>query len=243
MTTPATPSAPKPAGDHRNLVAVDEHYVALTMEDRLHIFWQKNSGSVTALLVVVLLGILAKGIWEYMAAQKEQDLQRDYAAALTSEKLRAFAGAHPDHVLAGIARLRLADEAYAAGKSADAMASYEQAIPILTGPLASRAKLGVAMAKIQSGRTADGEAALKQLAADANEPKATRAEANYQLASLAGSAGRAADVKKYTDQVMQLYPTSQVWIQRVVMLQASTTAAEPAADGVTPAVKLPAPGK
>ena len=61
MTTPATPSAPKSAGDDRNLVAVDEHYVALTFEDRLRIFWQKNGKSVIALVVIVLLAILAKG--------------------------------------------------------------------------------------------------------------------------------------------------------------------------------------
>src|SRR5471032_1018138 len=49
MTTPATPSSPKPAGDDRNLVAVDENYVAMSFEDKLQIFWKKNGTGVLAL--------------------------------------------------------------------------------------------------------------------------------------------------------------------------------------------------
>ena len=243
MTTPATPSAPKSSGDDRNFVAVDETYTVLTFEDRLRIFWQKNGKSVITLLIVILVGIVAKGGWEYLQAQKEQDLQREYAAAGTPEKLKAFAAAHAGHSLAGIARLRLADDAYAAGQSADAISGYEEALAALkTGPLASRAKLGLAMAKLQAGKTADGEAALKQLAADTAEGKGVRVEANYHLASLASTAGKADDVKKYSEQILQLDPNSP-WTQRVFMLRASLPAAESAPMGITPAVTLPGLGK
>ncbi len=242
MTKPTAPSAPKSAGDDRNLVAVDENYVALTFEDRLRIFWKKNGKSVLALVVLVLLAIVAKGAWDYRAAQKEVELQQDYAAATTPAQLKTFAAAHPGHVLAGIARLRLADEDYAAGKSTEAIYGYEDAIPALqTGPLASRARLGLAMAKLQGGKTAEGEAALKQLASDATETKGVRVEANYQLASLASVAGRSDDVKKYSDQVMAIDPTSP-WLQRTLLLRASQPLAA-APVSTTPAVKFPAPGK
>ena len=243
MTTPATPSAPNKTGDDRNLVAVDENYVALTFEDRLHIYWRKNGRSVVAFIVVVLLAILAKGAWEYLDAQKELEIQRAYAAASTTDQLKAFAAAHAGHLLTGVAQLRLADEAYAAGRSADTISGYEAALAtIKSGPLASRARLGLAMARIQSGKTPDGEAALRQLAADAAEAKGTRVEAAYQLASLASVAGKPDDVRKYSDQVMQLDPTSP-WTQRVMMLRASLPATEVAPVGATPAVKFPAPGK
>lgn len=242
MTKPATPSASKPARDDRNLVAVDENYVALTFEDRLRIFWQKNGKTVTALIVVVLLAILAKGGWDYLAAQKEQELGREYATASTPEQLKAFAAAHADHLLAGIARLRLADGDYAAGRSSEAIYGYEDAIrAIKSGPLASRARLGLAMAKVQSGKTSEGEAALKQLASDASEAKSTRVEAAYQLASLANSAGKPDDVRKYSDQVTQIDPASP-WLQRVLMLRASLPAAPAPADA-TSGVKFPVPGK
>ncbi len=242
MTTPTTPSAPKSAGSDRNLVAVDEHYVALTLEDRLRIFWQKNGKSVVALVVILLLAILAKGAWDYRAAQKEVELQQDYSAAATPVQLKAFAAAHPGHVLAGVARLRLADDDYAAGKSTEAVYGYEDALSTLkTGPLASRARLGLAMAKLQDGKAAEGEAGLKQLASDETEPKAIRVEAAYQLASLASVAGKSDDVRKYSDQVMSIDPTSP-WLQRALMLRATQpVAATPA--GAVPAVKFPAPGK
>ena len=243
MTTPATPSAPKFAGDDRNLVAVDEHYVALTLEDRLRIFWQKNGKSVLALVVLVLLAIVAKGAWDYRAAQKDVELQAAYGAATTPDQLKAFASAHPGHMLAGIARLRVADDDYAAGKSTEAIYGYEDAVSTLkSGPLASRAKLGLAMAKLQGGKSADGESALKQLASDATEIKAIRVEAAYQLASLANVAGRSDDVKKYSDQVMQIDPTSP-WLQRALMLRMSQPSSPAAPAGATPAVKFPAPGK
>src|ERR1043165_4126214 len=128
MPTPATPPGSKPAADGRNLVNVDENYVALTFEDRLRIYWQKNGKSVIALVVIVLLGILAKGAWDYRMAQRELDVQREFAAATTSAQLKAFATAHPGHSLAGVARLRIADEDYAAGRSTEAVYGYEDAI-------------------------------------------------------------------------------------------------------------------
>lgn len=243
MPNPTTPSAPKSAGDGRNLVNVDENYVALTFEDRLRIYWQKNGKSVIALVVIALLGILAKGAWDYRTAQRELDVQHEYAAATTTAQLKAFVTAHSGHLLAGVARLRLADEDYAAGKSTEAIYGYEDTLLALkTGPLASRARLGLAMAKLQGGKAAEGEAALKQLAADPAEAKGTRVEAAYQLASLASVSGRADDVKKYSDQVMALDPSSP-WLQRALMLRANLPVTATAPATTTPAVKFPAPGK
>ena len=242
MTTPNTPSAPKSVGVDRNLVAVDENYVALTFEDRLRIFWQKNGKSVIALGVIVLVAIVAKGAWDYRAAQKEVELQQAYSAATTPAQLKAFAAANPGHVLAGLARLRLADDDYAAGKSTEAIYGYEDAIPALkTGPLASRARLGLAMAQLQVGKTVEGEAGLKQLASDATESKSIRVEANYQLASLASVAGKSDDVKKYSEQVMAIDATSP-WLQRALLLRASQPVAATSV-GPVPAVKFPATGK
>jgi hypothetical protein len=247
MPKPATPSALKSTSDDRNVVAVDENYTALTLDDRLRIFWQKNGKSIVALVVIVLLAVLGKGLWDYRTAQKELELQRTYGSATTPEQVKAFASGHSGHMLAGIARLRVADEDYAAGKSSEAIYGYEDAASALkTGPLASRARLGLAMAKIQGGKAADGEAALKQLAANPSETKNCRVEAAYQLASLASAAGRADDVKKYTEQIMQIDAMSP-WLQRTMMLRGASLDLSPTAGAApgnpTPAVKLPSMGK
>lgn len=244
MTTPATPSAPKPAGDDRKLVAVDESYLAPTFEDKLQLFWKNNGSAVLSLCGLVFVGILAKGGWDYLQTQKELEVEKSYASATTSEQLKTFAAANAEHSLAGVAQLRLADEAYAAGKSADAIAGYDKAFAtIKTGPLAARAQLGRALAKVQSGKTAEAITELKQLAGDAGQFKGLRAEAAYHLTSLAAEAANAADVQKYSDQLMQLDPSGP-WTQRALMLRASVPAA-PAAPAKTDApaagalIKLP----
>ncbi len=245
MTTPATPSAPKPAGDDRNLVVVDAS-TASSFEDKLHLFWKGNGTAVMTLIGLVIVGIIAKGGWDYLAAQKELDVEKAYAAATTPAARQAFIAAHPDHALAGIGQLALADEAYNAGKPADALAGYEKAATIIkTGPLAARAKLGRALAKIQSGKAADGVADLKQLAADTAQFKGIRVEANYQLASLASDANNGAEVQKYADALMAIDPASP-WTQRALALRAMYPVAAPAAanGAAAPAaglqVKLPA---
>lgn len=241
MSTPANPSNSKPAGDDRNLVAVDENYAALTFEDRAHRFWQNNQTWILAACVAVIVGLLAKGGWDYLARQRELDVERAYAVATTPEQLKAFAAAHEGHSLAGLAQLRVADDSYTAGKYADALAAYEKALPALTGsPFAARAQLGRAMAKVLSGKAAEGSGELKQLAADANQLAAVRAEATYNLASLAAEAGNAADVQKYTDQIMQIDPSSP-WAQRGMMLRASLAAAPAATNsGPTPGAPVAA---
>ncbi len=118
--------------------------------------------AVIAVCVVALLAVAAKGGWELYTAQREKSIAADYMAATTSEKLHDFAHEHQGSTLAGVAHLRLADEEYAAGKYADALADYVMAADALAAtPFAGRAQLGQAICKIQSGRTADGEAQLK----------------------------------------------------------------------------------
>jgi hypothetical protein len=238
MSPSATPSTPNPAGDDRNLVAVDAT-TALSFEDKLHLFWKKNRTMVLGFCVVVLLAIIGKGAWEYMARQKHLEVEKAYAAATTTEQLKTFVSQHADHPLGGVAQLRIADEAYTAGKSADAIAGYDKAISILKrGPLAARAKLGRALAKAQAGNVAEASTELKQIADDASQFKAMRTEAAYHLTSLAVGAGNAAEAQKYVDQLNQIDPMG-AWAQRALMLRA-TLPATPAPATAAPA-ETPAP--
>ena len=255
MSKSATPSSPSPAGDDRNLVPVDATS-ALTFEDKLQLFWNKNRPLVLGFCLAVVLAILAKGAWDYFARQKEREIGSAYAAATSTEQLKAFSAEHPDHPLGGIAQLRIADEAYAAGKSAEAISGYEKAIGMLEeGPLAARAKLGRAVAKAQAGHAAEAMTELKQIADDPSRFKAIRAEAAYHLTSLAVGEGNAAEAQKYVDQLNQIDPMG-AWAQRAIMLRSTlpdTPAPAPApSDPSTPAageqkeepsVKLNLPGK
>lgn len=244
MTTPATPSTPKTAGDDRNLVAVDAT-PAVSFEDQLQVFWKKNRTAVIALCGLIVVGIVAKGAWDYLARQKEVEVGNAYAAALTTEQLKSFVAAHGGHVLAGIAQMRIADEAYTDGKSADAIALYDKALVTLKdGPLAARAKLGRALARVQAGKGSEAAADLKQIADDTKQPKAVRSEAAYHLTGLAVEAGNAVDAQKHIDQLVQLDPMGP-WTQRATALKAMIPAAPAAAKSAeaAPSVQLKIPAK
>jgi hypothetical protein len=255
MSTPATPSSPTPAGDDRNLVPVDAT-TALSFDEKLQLFWEKRRGLIFALCGLAILAILAKGGYEYLQRQKHADVQKAYAAATTTEQLKSFVAAQGDHPLSAVAQIRIADEAYTAGKSADAIAGYDKVLTILKdGPLAARAKLGRAIAKVQAGKASEATTELKSLADDTNQVKAVRAEAAYHLTSLAVEARNVADAQKYSDQLMQIDPTSQ-WTQRGLSLRASLPApaapasaaagsvdAAPKKDESGPSVQVKVPGK
>ena len=192
MTSPANPSGQSKSGDDRNLVRLDDT-TAVTTSDQLQVWWEKNRKLVLGLCAAGLIVVIGKLGWDYASHQREMGIEADYAKATTSEQLKAFAAAHPDHSLAGLAQIQVADEAFNAGKAADALAGYEKAIAVLkTGPLATPARLGRDVAQIKTGKAAEASSDLKQIAADAGLPTAARAEANYHLANLAAAAGNSA---------------------------------------------------
>jgi hypothetical protein len=244
MSTPENPGQSKTA-DAPNLVPADA--AGLSFEQTLHNFWKQYGRLVVAGCVVVLLAILGQGVLDYMAAQKEAEVRRAYAAANTPEKLKAFAAAQSGHLLAGVASLQLADEAYAAGRGAEAVGLYESVAKLLADtPLAGRVKLGRAMALLQAGRTAEAETALQELADLATASVAFRAEAAYHLATRAQTAGRTEQVRKLSDQIMQMDPSSP-WAQRALLLgagQSLPSAPDAAADepAAGPVIKLNLPG-
>jgi hypothetical protein len=244
MSTPANPSAPTPAGKDPNLERPEDIALAPSFEDRLRLFWQRNSTAVTGLLVVILLAIAAKGGWEYLQAEREKEIGQAYAAATTPAQLKTFAETYPKHMLAAAAQLRMADQAYSDAKYSDAASLYETVAQGIEVPaLASRARFGLAASKLQAGQTSEGETALKAFVNDANEVKAFRASAAYLLASHSLASGRPDEVKTYAELLMQIDPASP-WMQRVMMLSASlpaTASAAPAAAG--PTITLPGAGK
>ncbi len=231
MPTPALPSDNRPPGEAAALVNPDEVLVG---------FWEKNRQTIVAACLIVLAAIVGKGGWDYVSSQKEEATEREYAEATTPERLRTFVEAHPSHMLAGLAELRVADASYQAGQTADALAGYEKAAAVLkTGILAARAQLGLAITKLQSGQTADGEAGLRQLAGDAGLPQSIRAEATYHLASLAADAGRADEVQRLSTQLMQIDPASP-WAQQAFALQARLPFPAKAAAPASGAIAFPA---
>lgn len=227
-TTPprATDSA---SGDDRNLVKIDENYLAPTFEDRLRLFWEKNSRSVLAVILVVLAVIAIRGGYALYDSHRHKAIAADYAAATGDDQLKAFVAANEGHVLGGLAQLRLADQAYAAGRYADARGAYEKAAGILRqDAFGHRARLGAAVSALLAGDTAGGATALKDIAADASLGPIVRSEAAYHLASLAAEAGDSAEAVRFIEQATVIDPDGQ-WADRASLLRATLPAAAAAA--------------
>ncbi len=223
-----------PAGDDRNLITVDENYLAPSFEDRLNIFWEKHSRTVITVIALIVAGILAKGAFSYFAAQRELKIAAEYAAASDTAQLQTFAKSYPVSPLAGVAHLRLADEAYAAGSFSVAQVDYSAAANILgENPLAVRARLGAAMSLLQAG-DAGAVAALQALADDTKIPGGIRAEAAYHLAVKARDAAQFADATRWTDLVLST-DSSGFWGQRAMQIRESLPLTEPAKTETAPA--------
>jgi len=235
------PASSASAGDDRNLVPVDENYLAPTFEDRLRLFWAKNSRSVLVACALVLVVILGKGAYEFLAAQREKSIAAEYAAATSDDQLKAFIASHGNHTLGGLAQLGLADKAYSAGNYADARTAYERAAAILkTGSFGQRARLGAAVSAVQAGIASEGEAALKLISADLTLDKLIRSEAAYHLAALSSQAGNAAEAIRLIEQTTAIDPDGH-WADRASMLRgtlpATPVATEKAAEAA-PSVKF-----
>lgn len=213
--------------------------------ETLQLFWLKNRNVILTCTAVILLGILARGGWAYYAEMHEKSIAADFtAAAVSSEKLKAFAAANEGHSLSGVAYLQLADEAFASSKFADAIAFYTKAGAALKGSiLVGRAELGLAMSQLHSGKAVEAQAALRLIANDANQFKGYRAEACYHLLTLVSEAGKTEDAAKLCDQVMQIDATG-LWAQRAMMIRATLPVSnEPAVKAEIAAPKLNVPGK
>lgn len=184
-------------------------------------FWEKNRTLILVVLGAALLAIIGREGWQYLAHQRDLGVQADYAKVSDRpEQLAAFAAAHGDHPLGGVALLRLADARYAAGDFRQAGENYKKALATLKQPaLLGRARVGAAVSQVSGGDTAGGETALKSISTDTTLPKNIRAEAYYHLATLAKDAGNTAEVTRLVAEIGKVDPVS-VWAQRATSLVA-----------------------
>jgi hypothetical protein len=243
MSTPLEPVDP---AEPKKIDPIDN------LTENLQLFWFKYQNAIYAVVVVILLAIIGKGVWDWNKERVETAIGAEYAAAgASTDKLRAFVTAHEGHTLSGVALLRIADEAYSLAKYSDAAVAYDKALTALgSSPFAARARLGVAVSKLLAGNAAEGVTALRQLAEDATAFKGLRAEAASHLVAASVDAGKVEDAKKFCDLLLQI-DASGSWAQRALALRATlpedpapATPAAPAADDTKLELKLPiAPGK
>ena len=238
MSTPAQPS-PSPAGDNRPPAGSAATPVDFGFEARLTAFWEKYRGLIAGACVLVLLIIVGRAGWDWLQERRRQEQAAAYAAATDAAQLKSFASAHEGAALAGVAHLRLADEAYAGRRFGEAVAEYERALAALEETvLQSPVRLGLAMATLKNGQAEAGRTALEKLAEDESANAPVRAEAAYHLASLAKESGATADLTRFVELINTIEPNG-VWAQRGMMLRPTPAPETPATDDASSSIVFP----
>ncbi len=231
-----TPSTPP--GDDRNLVGTTEAAASTDLEEVVQQFWEKNRSLLMALAAVVLLAIVVRNGWSFYQTAKLESAREDFAMAEGDDALQAFADDNSGTGLAGVALLKIADNAYAENRFGDAVDAYDAAATELEGTVfADRIALGRAMALIKSGDASTGEAELRNLANRTDAAAAVRGEAVYHLAAVAMEADDLAGIEALAMQVDAFAPGT-TWAQRVTLMRAAAEAAA-GSDTEEPAEETP----
>lgn len=237
------------SGDDRNLVVVDENYLAPTFEDRVQLFWERHGRTVITALVVLVLFFAAKALFGVYASYRENAVRTAYAeAGDDASALRAFATANPAAALAGFAWTQIGDKAYEAQDYRAAADAYAAAVPLIKNdPVGARARMGHAVSLLKAG-DAGARPAFEVLANDTLYPASLRAEAAYHLAVIASEAGEGEAASRYLSLAISV-DTSGLWAQRATRLTGRLPAASAEAAPVvgssatssdeTPAVSFP----
>ena len=111
ITNPTLPEDQQ--ADERHLIDAGES-AAISIEDRIHLYWMENKGFITGCIAVLALLVIGFNGMRIYAAYAGQKVQAAYAAARASDSLADFARAYSNKPLGGVAALQVADSAYAA---------------------------------------------------------------------------------------------------------------------------------
>jgi len=151
-------------------------------EERFNEYWKKNGSSVFAAIAVGAVIVIGTQTWRHLQAKAELETRQEFGQAQSTEVLETFAQEHDDHSLAGLAYLKLANEAFERGEFQAAADDYRLAISHLGGtPLLGRATLGAAVSTLRAGDAAAGATALREILNNESFQPATRTEAGYLL--------------------------------------------------------------
>ena len=189
------------------------------MEERFNDFWKKNGVSVFGGIAVGAAIVIGIQLYQHLQQKKEDEIRAEFAAAATVEAKAAFASAHPDHQLAALAQLQIADSRYQEGEFEAAASLYADSAAVFADPtLVTRARLGQGISLLQAGTTDAGQAILEAVALDSSALDQTRGEAAYHLAVSYWEGGDKEKALETTEIVLQL-DSAPFWVYRANALK------------------------
>jgi len=188
------------------------------LEERFNDFWKNNGAGIFGGIAVGAVAVVGIQLFQYMGEQEEGSIREAFQAAQTMEAKATFIAENPDHQLAALAELQLADARFEEGAFAEAAGFYGSAAKDFIDPtLSSRALLGQGMSLIKGGDKEAGRAVLESVSLDPSALDQTRAEAAYHLAVSYWEDGNIEQVEEATNRVIEL--GSSIWSFRATSLR------------------------
>lgn len=190
------------------------------LEERFNDFIKQNGAALFGGLALAMVAVVGWQLFLYLGDRREAALKADYLALETMEARQAFAEAHDDKLLGGLAFLDLADAAYTEGAFERALAHYTRAAETLEATaFEGRAQLGAALTRFEQGASGRARAELQLIAETEAHLDDLRAEAAYHLAVIALEAGDTAEARQAIERV-QGFSESIFWLQQANALSA-----------------------
>ena len=188
------------------------------IEERFNDFWKKNGPGIFGGIAVGALIVVGIQLVQYFGDKNEEAVQEAFAASSTVQEKIAFAGEYPEHQLAALAQLQIADSQYEEAEYGEAAETYAAAAKGFEDPtMSSRALLGQGMSLLLSGSLESGRSVLEAVALDVTALDQTRGEAAYNLAVTYWEAGDVERVAEITDIILEL--NAPVWVFRANTLR------------------------
>ncbi len=189
------------------------------IEERFNDFWKKNGAGIFGGIAIGAVIVIGFQVVQYMGQKKETAIREEFAEAATPEAKLQFVEEHPDHQLAGLAQLQVADTRYADGSFQEAADLYASASKVFEDPtLVSRCLMGQGVSLLQAGSVENGRALLQAVAHDSSALDQTRGEAAYHLAVSYWESGEKDKALELTDTILQL-DGAQFWAFRANALR------------------------
>jgi len=176
---------PRGTPDERKSMVLNKDLKDLEFEDKVWLWWRDNKNFVIFTVFVAFAIIIGVQGWRWFENQQTIAVQKAYLTVTDNDSLLAFAQENASSPLAGVAALRLADEAYDAGnfvQSADFYAKASESLANTT--MFSRARLGLAFALLNADKIEEGKKALQEIVNDKTAHRAFHAQASYHLGVL-----------------------------------------------------------
>jgi len=187
------------------------------LEERFNDFWKKNGTGIFGGIAIGAVVVVGIQLFQYLDVKKEEGIREAFAATESVASKLEFADEYPEHALAGLAHLQVADEQYASESFVDAAESYAAAARDFEDPtIISRALMGQGMSLLQSGNVASGQSVLEAVALDNSALKQTRGEAAFHLAISNWESGDLEGAQKAIDIILEL--DTPFWAYRANLL-------------------------